>query len=308
VANLLGGIEAGGTKFVCLIGTGPEDIVAETRIPTLAPPATIQRAIAFFTEHITSLGRLAGLGIASFGPLELRPASPSYGFITTTPKPNWSEVDLVGPFRAALGVPVGLDTDVNGAALGEGRWGAARGLGTFVYMTVGTGIGAGAVVNGAVARGLVHPEMGHMIVPRHPRDHYPGHCPFHADCLEAMAGGPALAARWGHPPEELAGEDLAAAVALEAYYLAAGLRNIVYTLAPERIVLGGGVAGLPGLFPKLRTELERMLGGYPGLAEHSAEDFVTPAALGRTAGPAGALVLAELAAASEALSRGRPAE
>jgi fructokinase len=205
-------------------------------------------------------------------------------------------VDVAGPLRAALGVPVGLDTDVNGAALGEGRWGAARGLDTFVYVTVGTGIGGGAVVGGRPAHGLVHAEMGHVGVRRQPGDTYPGHCPFHGDCLEGMASGRALAVRWGRPAQELTGEDLRRAVEWEAAYLADGLRTIVYTLAPRRIVVGGGVAGLPGLLQRVRTGLVAQLAGYPGLPDHAAPDFVVPPALGGRSGVAGALVLARQAA------------
>lgn len=294
---MLGALEAGGTKFVCLVGSEPDQTVAEARFPTGEPESTLAKAIAFFQDFVASGGRLAAIGIASFGPVELRASNPRYGFITTTPKPGWSDTDLVGPVCAALGVPVGFDTDVNGAALAEWRWGAARGLETFVYMTVGTGIGAGAVVGGRPAHGLVHAEMGHLIVPRERDDDYPGGCPFHGACLEGMASGRAMAARWGRPAEELEGEELQSAVELEAAYLAAGLRNIVYTIAPERIVIGGGLANLPGLFPTLRAKLAETLGGYPGLPEHESDDFVVPAALGQRAGPAGALALAELAAA-----------
>ena len=189
-------------------------------------------------------------------------------------------------------MPVGFDTDVNAAALGEGRWGAARGLDTFVYLTVGTGIGAGAVVEGRVIHGLGHPEMGHLSVPHQPGDHFAGHCPFHGDCWEGMASGAAIAARWGCPAERLRGDQLRAAVDLEAAYLAAGLRNIVYAVAPQRIVVGGGVTRLPGLFPLVRAKLGEALAGYPGLDEHAAGGFVLPPALGPLAGPAGALVLA----------------
>ncbi|MGH4023683.1 MAG: ROK family protein [Pseudonocardiaceae bacterium] len=290
-----GAVEAGGTKVVCLVGSDPDHIVAQTRIPTGEPAETLAEVIAFFREAADAGAAPAAIGIASFGPLELRRSHPRYGFLTTTPKPGWAWVDVVGPLRAAFGVPVGFDTDVNGAALGEGRWGAARGLGTFAYLTVGTGIGGGAVIEGRLAHGLVHPEMGHLSVPRMPGDDFPGTCPFHADCLEGMACGAAIAARWGRPAEHLEGADLRHAVELEAGYLAAGLRNIVYALAPQRIVIGGGVVALPGLFPALRARLAELLAGYPDLPEQSAEDFVVPAALGSLAGPAGALVLAELA-------------
>ena len=285
-----GAVEAGGTKFVCLLGSSPDDIVARTRIPTGADPeATLAEVVAFFAAAEAP----AAVGIASFGPVELRRGHPHYGHITSTPKPGWRDVDLVGPVRAALGVPVGFDTDVAGAALGEGRWGAAQGLRTFVYMTVGTGVGAAAVVGGRLAVGLGHAEMGHIGVPRQPGDTYPGGCPYHGDCLEGMAAGGAIAARFGRPAEQLDGADLKQAVEWEAGYLAAGLRTIVYTLFPERVVIGGSVPQLPGLFPLVRSTLRDMLAGYGALPEHDEEAFVAPAGLGGLAGPAGALVLAE---------------
>ncbi|MGH3822489.1 MAG: ROK family protein [Pseudonocardiaceae bacterium] len=294
----LGAVEVGGTKVLCLVGSGPDDIVSQARIPTGEPAETLEAVCAFVQQEVSSGGPLVAIGIASFGPLELRRSHPRYGFITTTPKPGWSNIDVIGPVRRALGVPVGFDTDVNGAALGEGRWGAARGLDTFVYMTVGTGIGAGAVVEGRIIHGLGHPEMGHLSVPRQPGDDFAGRCPFHGDCLEGMASGAALAARWGGPAERLESDQLRAATELEAAYLAAGLRNIVYALAPQRIVIGGGVAGLPELFPLLRAHLVAALASYPGLPEHAADDFVVPATLGSLAGPLGAFVLADRACQS----------
>ena len=290
-----GAVEAGGTKIVCLVGSDPGHIVAQTRIPTGTPGETLAEVVAFFRAAADEHGPPDAIGIASFGPLELRRTHPRYGCLTTTPKPGWAGVDLVGPLRSAFGVPVGFDTDVNGAALGEGRWGAAQDVDTFVYLTVGTGIGGGAVIDGSVAHGLGHPEMGHLSVPRRPGDGFPGSCPFHADCLEGMAGGAAIAARWGRPAEQLDGEELRRAVELEGVYLAAGLRNIVYTLAPQRIVIGGSVSTLPNLFPLIRANLADLLARYPALPEQGCEDFVVPAALGPIAGPAGALVLAERA-------------
>jgi fructokinase len=287
-----GGIEVGGTKVICVVGSDPDHIVAQTRIPTTTPGRTLAQVVDFFQETGATGGPPAAIGIASFGPLELRRSHPQYGFITTSPKPGWACVDLVGRVRTALELPVELDTDVNGAALGEGRWGAGRGLDTFVYLTVGTGVGAGAVIDGRIAHGLVHPEVGHISVVRQPGDDFPGWCPFHGDCLEGMAGGAALAARWGRPAELLDGAELAAAVELAAAYLAGGLRTLVYTVAPQRIVIGGGVAAMPGLFPLVRAKLAELLNGYPGLPEHAAADFVVPAALGALAGPAGALALA----------------
>lgn len=292
---LYGGVEAGGTKIVCLLGSGPDDVVAEERFRTTTPPETLGRMIGFFADQRLAGHTPAALGIASFGPVELRRDHPEYGSVITTPKPSWSHTPVLAPVAAAVGVPVGFDTDVNGAALGEGRWGAAQGLATFVYLTIGTGIGGGAVVNGRVAHGLIHSEMGHMTVPRQPGDEFAGRCPFHGDCLEGMAAGPAIEARFGTRAEHLAGTDLARAIEWEAGYLAAGVRNLVYTLAPERVVIGGGVAELPGLFPILRAKLAEMLAGYPGLPEHEADDFVVPAALGGMAGPLGSLVVAEMA-------------
>lgn len=292
---ILGGIEAGGTKFVCLVADADGTILAQGRFPTRGPAETMADVLAFFRGAAADGHRPDAIGIGSFGPLELR-AGPGYGRLLTTPKPGWSGTDLVGPLRAELGVPVALDTDVNAAALGEARWGAAQGLDTFVYITIGTGIGAGALVGGRPIHGLVHPEMGHVSVAREPGDDFPGTCPFHGDCFEGMASGPSIAARWGCPGQDLGGEALAEAVRIEARYLAAGLRNIVYSLAPERIVMGGGVINLPGLLPALRERLTGVLAGYPGLAEHSDGAFISIAGLGQMAGPRGTLVLAETAA------------
>ena len=194
---MFGGVEAGGTKFVCVIGTGPGEIVETLRLAVTGPDETLDATIDFFRRAIAKGRRLDAIGIGSFGPVELRPGHPQYGSITTTPKSGWSGTPLVGPFVAAFGVPVGFDTDVNAAALAEGRWGAARGLKSFVYLTLGTGIGGGAVIDGQILHGLGHSEMGHLAVPRHPDDAFEGVCPFHGDCLEGMASGPAVAARHG---------------------------------------------------------------------------------------------------------------
>lgn len=291
--SLLGGIEAGGTKFVCVLGTSDGTILRRERFATRGPDETLADVRAFF-DRAAGEHRLTAIGIAAFGPLELRPQNPAFGHISVTPKPGWSHADLVGPLRH-LGVPVGIDTDVNGAALAEARWGAARGCRQFVYFTVGTGIGGGAVIDGRTVQGLVHPEIGHVSVPRQPGDDYPGGCPFHGDCLEGMASGPALAGRWGQPAEHLSGSALERAVDMEAAYLAAGIRNVTYTLAPERVIIGGGVHTLPGLFPAIGRHLRAQLNGYPGLAEHADDDYVVPAGCGDDAGPLGALALAELA-------------
>lgn len=298
---MLGGIEAGGTKFICLVGTSPDDIRATERIEVADPSATLPAAIRFFRGALDSGLPVRAIGIGSFGPLELRHDHPAYGWITRTPKPGWSGVDLVGPFREALGLPIGFDTDVNAAALGEGRWGAARGLRSFVYLTVGTGIGGGAVVEGRVVHGLGHPEMGHVAVPRHPGDDFAGACPFHGACLEGMASGTAIAARFGRRAETLAGPDRERAVELAAFYLAAGVRTLTYALAPERVVVGGGMASMDGLLDRTRTLLGEQLAGYPGLLEHDPGSYLVAAGLGAMAGPAGTLVLAEAALASAGL-------
>ncbi|HEX7472904.1 MAG TPA: ROK family protein [Candidatus Limnocylindrales bacterium] len=294
---MYGGIEGGGTKFVCVIGTGPEAIVDTARIEVTGPADTVAAAVAFLRRAVDAGTRLDAIGIGSFGPVELREGHPRYGWITTTPKPGWSGTDLVGPVAREFGVPVGFDLDVNAAALAEGRWGAARGFRSFIYLTLGTGIGGGAVVEGRLLHGLGHPEMGHLVVPRRPGDTFAGACPFHGDCFEGMASGPAIAARFGRRAEALEGADRAAAAALVAFYLAAGVRSLVYALAPELIVVGGGLSALPGLFDGARSELLVQLAGYPGLPEHGSQ-FLVPAGLGGMAGPAGTLILAETAAAA----------
>ena len=297
---MYGGIEAGGTKFICVIGTGPETIVETARIDVTEPAETIGAALAFFRRAVDGGARLQAFGIGSFGPVELREGHPRHGWIVTTPKPGWSGTDLVGPFVAEFGLPVGFDTDVNAAALAEGRWGAARGLRSFIYLTLGTGIGGGAVVDGGLVHGLGHPEMGHVSVPRRPGDTFAGACPFHGDCLEGMASGPTIAARFGRRAETLHGTDRAEAAAIAAFYLAAGVRSLVYALAPQRIVVGGGLSAMPGLVEAARAQLAAQLAGYPGLPEHGAATFIVRAALGDMAGPAGTLILAASASASAA--------
>jgi fructokinase len=291
-----GGIEFGGTKVVCAIGTGPDDIRALERLPTEDPDATLDAVAAWFRHATAADGPVRAVGVSAFGPIETRRDRPAFGRLLATPKPGWSGIDLVGPLRAALGVPIGLETDVVGAALAEGRWGAARDVASFVYLTIGTGIGGGAVADGRPIPGVPHAEMGHQSVGRQPDDTFEGVCPYHGDCLEGLASGPAIRARWGAPGETLRDERLAAAVDLEARYLADGLRTIVYVLAPGRIVVGGGVAELPGLLPRLRERLRESLSGYPGIAEHAEADFVRPVALGGLAGVLGGFIVAEQAA------------
>ena len=294
--TLYGGIEAGGTKIVCAVGTGPGDIQAEVRFPTTTPAETIQRAIDFFQAQISERGPLATIGIASFGPLDPHRDSPAFGHITTTPKPGWANADLAGPIQRTFNVPIGFDTDVNGAALSEGRWGAAQGLDTFVYFTIGTGIGGGAVVNGRLLHGLLHPEMGHISLPHDwQADPYPGKCPYHGDCFEGMAAGPAIEARW-----QTKGQDLPEnhpAWELEAHYIGQAMRSIICTLSPQRIILGGGVMEQPQLFPLVRQKTLAALNGYvqsPTILDN-INTYIVPPALGNQAGVLGAIALGMMA-------------
>jgi fructokinase len=298
MGRLVGALEAGGTKFVCAVGTGPSDIRAEVRISTTAPAETIARVVGFFTEQ-ASRSPIAALGIASFGPVDLDPHSATFGSITTTPKPGWRHTDLVGPLRRALGIPIGFDTDVNGAALAEHRWGSALGVRSLVYVTVGSGIGGGALIEGRPVHGLVHPEMGHQRLPHdRARDPFVGVCPHHGDCWEGLAGAPALAARWGQAPEAL--PDAHPAWELEADYLALGLANVVLMLSPERVVLGGGVMTRASLWPLVRTKLTAVLGGYVSSTAlgDGIDRYLVPPALGELAGVLGAMALAHQAAVS----------
>jgi fructokinase len=293
---MLGGIEAGGTKFVCAVGTGPDDLV-KSQFPTTTPEETLANVLSFFRSNA---GRdLEAMGIGSFGPLDLDPTSPTYGYITSTPKSGWQNFDLAGSVAKALHVPVGFDTDVNAALLGEWRWGAAQGLATAIYLTIGTGIGGGVMVHGQVAHGLVHPEIGHLRVPHDlTTDPFPGCCPFHKDCLEGLASGPAIEKRWGVKGSALPIGHRA--WELEARYLAVALANLTLTLSPQRILLGGGVMQQPHLFKMIREEFLLVLNGYvrhPDLLDH-LDEYIQPPKLGGNAGIAGALFLAAQEAAS----------
>ena len=287
-----GAIEAGGTKFNCLVGAGPQEVRAEIRIPTTTPEETFGKVIRFFKEQ-AEIQPINAIGIGSFGPLDLDLSSPTYGFITSTAKPGWRMTDFLGTIKNALGLPVAFDTDVNAAAYGEFIWGAARGLPAFVYLTIGTGIGAGGMLNGKLMHGLLHPESGHMRIP-HDRtvDPYPGICPYHGDCLEGLASGPSIQARWGVPAEQLL--DNSPGWGLEAHYIALAVGNLIYTLSPERVILGGGVMEHPGLFKLIHQKVLAQLNGYiqaPEILEHIAE-YIVPPGLGGRAGVLGALALA----------------
>ena len=292
MSTIYGGIEAGGTKFVCAAGTAPGDMAAETRFPTTTPAETIGQAIDFFREQQKHRS-LASIGIGSFGPVDLNPSSPTFGHITGTPKEGWAHTDIVGTIQGALGIPVALDTDVNAAALGEHRWGAAQGLDTFIYITVGTGIGGGGMLNGQLMHGLVHPEMGHIRIPHDWHiDPYAGFCSYHGDCLEGLAAGTAIELRWGQSPETLPANH--PAWVLEAHYLAVGLANFICTLSPQRIIIGGGVMEQPQLLPLVRANVQKLLNGYvpaPQILQEIDSYIVLPG-LGKRSGVLGAIALA----------------
>lgn len=278
-------IEAGGTKFVLGIADEGGKIIARHRIPTLTPEDTLAPALDWFRSQ----GRdYAGFGIASFGPLCLDRASPQWGHVLATPKAGWRDVDLAGPFADAFGCPVAIDTDVNGAALAESRWGAGRGKRLSLYLTIGTGVGGGAVVDGRILHGVSHPEMGHMRLPRHADDlAFDGICPFHGACLEGLASGPAIQARWGRSLSELptGGPEQK----IIAWYLAQAVCNFQAIMEPDCIIMGGGVMGTEGLIDLVQTEAERLGAGY---FVGRAADIIFAPGLGDDAGLMGAFALA----------------
>jgi fructokinase len=286
---VLGGVEGGGSKWRCAVGTSPEDLRAETTIPTTTPAETIARVADFFERE----GPVEALGIGSFGPADVKPGSPTWGFVTTTPKPGWRHADVGQELQRRLSVPVAFDTDVNAAALGEHRWGAAQRLETFCYLTVGTGIGGGGMVGGRLLHGLLHPEFGHLRIPRVATDSFAGVCPYHGDCWEGLASGRAIEARWGRPGEELVDDD--EVWELEARYLALGLVSVICVLSPQRIVLGGGVASTPGLHERVQRHVADVLNGYLDADAFRAgsQGYVVAPGLGPRAGVLGAIALAE---------------
>jgi len=289
-----GGVEGGGTKFNCVIGTGPDDIVATETFPTTDPEATLGRVVRFFRGRLGD-NTLRALGMASFGPVDLDRASPTYGHITTTPKAGWQFVDVAGILQAQLGVAIGFDTDVTAATLGEHRWGAAQDVETVVYVTIGTGIGSGHYVNGAPLHGLIHPETGHLLLPPIEGDDFPGVCPFHRRCFEGMCSGPALGARLGRPAKAIAPDH--PVWELEARYIAMAITSIMYVASPHRIVLGGGVMEQLHLFPRIRRHVLEITNSYlhhTAVLEH-IDSYIVPPGLGPRAGMLGAIELARLA-------------
>ena len=286
---LFAAIETGGTKFLCAVGPGPDDVQSRIRIPTTTPEETLAAVLSFFEAQ----GEISGLGIACFGPIDCDPSSPRFGYITETSKPGWSNTNVAGALKEGLGVPVSFDTDVNGAALGEAVGGAGRGLDDFVYVTVGTGIGGGAFVGGKLLRGLVHTEMGHMNVLRHVDDDFEGICPFHGDCLEGLACGPAIEARWGAKAEDLPPEH--PAWRFQSHYLAQMCANLTAILSPERIILGGGVLQSAGLIENVREEFTACFNNYlPTLKRAGGvEAYIVPPALGESSALYGAFTAAQ---------------
>ena len=254
--KLYGSLEAGGTKMVCAIGDEQGNILERVSIPTLEPENTMPAIIDFFKNKNN-----CAMGIGCFGPVDLDKKSATYGYITTTPKLAWKNYDIVGTCKKELGVPVGFDTDVNASALGEATWGCTKELDHSIYITVGTGIGAGVIIDGKPYHGMLHPEAGHIFLARHPQDPMEkGVCPYHELCLEGLASGPAIAARWGKPGAELA--DRKEVWELEAYYLAQAICSYIMILSPERIIVGGGVSHQEQMMPMIRAEVQRQMGGY----------------------------------------------
>ena len=297
---LYGAIEAGGTKFVCAAAHGVDSQVADTRIETTDPAATLQAVERFFAGIEARLGAFRSFGIATFGPVDLRPGTSTFGRMLATPKPGWANTALLAPIATRFRCPVAIDTDVNAAAIAEAEHGAGRGCGTVVYVTVGTGIGGGAVIDGRTLRGLLHPEMGHIRVLRDERDRgFAGVCPFHGDCLEGLASGTAIRARYGAPLDRLARPR--EAQELIGYYLGQLAANVILTLSAERIVFGGGVMRSDGLLGSIRESAVRTLNGYPSVGADlaSLERIVVAAGLGERSGLVGAIRLAETAARQE---------
>lgn len=292
-----GAIEAGGTKFVCSIIADPDHYFEEERFPTTTPKETMARTIDFFKDKQDKY-KLEAIGVSCFGPIDLNLKSKTYGYITSTPKPNWSFTDIVGPLKEAFGLPVGFDTDVNGAALAEYIWGNPNDAKSLVYYTIGTGVGGGIVVNGTPVHGLVHPEAGHILIRQDQSvDPYPGHCPYHGNCLEGLCCGPSIQDRFGKPGYEL--DENHPFWDTLAYYLAQACVSQILQSSPEKIVLGGGVMEQLQLFPKIRAEVLRLLNNYvihPSLTPEGIDEYITPPALGNRAGACGAMALAQRAA------------
>ena len=284
-----GALEAGGTKMVCAIGDETGKIFEQVSIPTGTPETTMPALLEYFQKT-----KIDALGSASFGPLELDREAANYGYITTTTKVAWRNFDMAGSFKRALNCPIGFDTDVNGSVLGEVTFGQARGKKCVMYLTIGTGIGAGVYIEGKLLHGMLHPEAGHVLLEKRSSDLYPGKCPYHKNCFEGLAAGPAIEERWGKKAIELA--DREEVWELEADYIAQALTSYVLTLSPEMIILGGGVMHQKQLFPLVRTKVTEYLGGYIQAEElKDMEHYIVPASLHDDQGIMGCLELARRA-------------
>ncbi len=292
--DFFGGIESGGTKIRVIVANDPNNVFAESQFTTTAPVESLQKCIEFFNTTEEKIGNnIKAIGFGSFGPLDLDPLSPTFGYITGTPKPDWSNYDVLGFMKSNMNHPVFLETDVNCAALGERTWGAAQGLNDFVYITIGTGIGGGVFINGKPLHGLIHSELGHMFIPHDVNaDAFTGCCQFHNDCMEGLASGPAIQARWGQPAEKLPKDH--PAWDLEAKYISVFLANIILAMSPRRIILGGGVMQKEGLLKKIHQHLPGLLNNYvhsTWVIEKLTEYIVLPGLKDRS-GVLGAIALA----------------
>jgi fructokinase len=295
--ELIAAVEAGGTKFNCAIGTGPDDIRSQVRIETTSPTETLREMMDYLEHATREHGRIHAIGMGSFGPLDLQPSSDTYGYITTTPKDGWKYTDMLSAMRECFHVPIGFDTDVNAAALAEHTWGNGKGCDSLVYLTVGTGIGGGVLLRGEPHHGALHPEIGHIMVPQVMSEapNPDGICPYHGTCLEGLISGPALEARWGAPPETFEPEH--ACWGEFASLMSLALMNLTLTVSPQRFILGGGVMHQTQLYPMIQEELQRMLNGYMDNYEvqEGMEHYVVHPALGDNAGLLGALALGKRA-------------
>ena len=282
-----GALEAGGTKMVCAVGTAQGKILERISLPTRSPEATMPELLGFFQGK-----GLAAVGIGSFGPVDLDKNSPTYGSILATPKLSWRNFPIVQEFQKALQIPVGFDTDVNAAALGEATWGCTQDVRTSIYITVGTGVGMGVIVDGKPYHGMIHPEAGHIYMNRHPNDPMErGVCPYHANCLEGLASGPSIEKRWGKKAQELAGRP--EVWELEAYYLGQAICDYILVLSPEKIILGGGVTHQEHMLPLVRKEVQSQLGGYlQGKGLDHLDSYIVPISLGDNQGVMGSVKLA----------------
>lgn len=289
-------IEAGGTKFICAVGTGPNDLREIQRIPTTTPTETLAAVVAHLQKAQEIHGPIAAIGVGTFGPAGVHRGTEDYGIITTTPKPGWADTNVLGYLKEHFQVPMAFDTDVNSAALGEWKWGAGQGCETVLYLTVGTGIGGGFCINGTPIHGLLHPEMGHIRIPHDlQRDPFPGSCPWHGDCLEGLASGTSMQKRWNLRAEEATADH--PAWDLEAHYLGIACANFLCTISPQKIILGGGVMEAPGMLEKVHRETQESLNGYlrHPLITETIDQLITLPGLGSRSGLCGGLALASTA-------------